>query len=509
MLCALHETSGAEQRRLRAALRALPADEVTAAALPHPELFAWTEAWLSTPAQNDQPRRAPRLPSGWNLSTLRAIRLKDGGTLPREAVTNLLGILQLSPPLHPLPALSQIAAACTPASLDGFAWSLVECWEAAGAKASHDWALWAVMHIGGPRCVRGLAARASRWPQQGATERALRIPTALWGIASPMATMVLHHLSLLSPSPRLREAAADLLGHMAAEGGLPVSRLLAEQVPWLGFSASRDRTLVVSGRRLVLTTTDDDAGDLVLETDDDDAGRLDLSRSAAVETLRSDLLVLSRTWQAQLVGMMCEGARWQPATFAALAAHPLCALLLRRVAWCAYDAGGHILGRVYPDRPLPEPDRAGVQIGIPHPTALDEACRERWARSIPQPLFPQLLRPVYTITEREASAAALDRYQGAEVEAGWLFARQRWGWSWGPVGRGGVLKGTSFPVPGARGVTAHIQLLPGIKRGKRQTQRLGRITLKRDGAPILLGEAGPVAFSELIYAVEGLVSGRC
>jgi len=249
---------------------------------------------------------------------------------------------------------------------------------------------------------------------------------------------------------------------------------------------------------------------LVLQTQ----GLMALAAGNSRDQLESDLGVMEQVKRAQLEHMMCTGQRWSPETFAALSAHPLCRPLLERVAWCVYDTHGRILGRAHPgQRVVPTRPQQGLWIGVPHPLELEKRVRQAWLATLPGTLFPQLCRPVFTLAERERGAIALDRYQGAEVEVGRLFARLRWGWSWHPVSRGGVLRGIQFPVPGEPGVVAAIQLLPGIRRGKVKTQRLGRVTIRRGTQDVTLGSLSPLGLSELVYAVDSLVatavSDRC
>jgi hypothetical protein len=336
------------------------------------------------------------------------------------------------------------------------------------------------------------------------------VPIVLWGIRSPLALTYLHRLSQRSPSMTIRRLSEAALAALAAEAGQSPARLLAERAPRLGFSTSRDRTLTTGGCRVVLRVDSAAEGGLALHSVGH--ARLDLTRSASWNVLTADLQVFSSAMMHQLEQMMCSGVYWSPATFKTYAAHPLYRLMMDRVLWCAVDEGGQIVGRVFPGRlelesgtPLP----VGARIGPPHPMCLTPQLRERWQETIPSPLFPQLSRPVYEMDAREAAAASLSRYQGAEVDQGWLFARLRWGWSWGTVGKGSVLRGMCFPIQGSRGATAHLQLLPGIKRGQRQTQRLGRVTASRAGISVALGELGPIGFSELVAAIADLVSGRC
>jgi hypothetical protein len=167
------------------------------------------------------------------------------------------------------------------------------------------------------------------------------------------------------------------------------------------------------------------------------------------------------------------------------------------------------------DNTVPVPDGP---IRIAHPLDLTGTL-ESWSEvfgdyEILQP-FPQLGRPVYTLTEEERASSRLTRFEGATVPARAVLGLERRGWLRESPQDAGIQGSISRPAGDGRYVL--IALDPGIVVGAPEMfpeTRLESISLtdRPDGYaprrpdPLLFGDLDPVTASEVIAELTELTA---
>ncbi|GAA2070655.1 DUF4132 domain-containing protein [Actinomadura alba] len=239
--------------------------------------------------------------------------------------------------------------------------------------------------------------------------------------------------------------------------------------------------------------------------DDDEPAHAAYKRFAA---LKKDVRAAAGDQIRRLESAMVARRRWTAAEFQILfVAHPLLWHIARRLVWLSEDGGKVTAFRVAEDRTfadagdvvltLPE----SASIGIAHPLDLGEELAA-WVEvfadyEILQP-FPQLGRPVDTLTDEEARGGRLHRFEGLTVPFGKVLGLERRGWRRGEPLDGGVECWISRETPG--GLHIVISLDPGIQAGHVQMlpeQRLEHVWLGAQPGDYDPDRVGPYAFGEL------------
>lgn len=495
--------SARQQTHLRAALQALPKIAIsTGAHALGPAVTVWAQQLLSLPPEDNLPKAPPVAPSWWKCHTIPPFKTRTGQRLSPTDLDALLTLITVTHPLYPHPVLAQLRSDCGPSACDRFALSLLSAWEAGGCHREQDWAMWAALYLGGPTCVRTLMGRLLRWQHLGQSDLAQRVPIILWGMNTPFSRLYLRHLCMTASSHAVQKIAKQAWIH-------PRTPPSTDHIPLvdLGFNASRQRAITTKGQHVVLTITACPHRGLDLQSAEPTPKHI--QQTAIWRAIRQDLLVLAQTFTRLLEEMMCGHHGWDVVTFQHHAAHAVSRSLLERVMWCVRNSQGIPLWVVHIDDvltgnvSLPQ----GAHIAPIHPIHLTTPTQHR--PPVQPSLFAQQSRKVFHIEPREHTAIALDRYQGRDVPQGLLFARLRQGWFWGGVARGGGLREICFPLHGTERAVAHIQLMPGVRKGRHTTQKLGRITVHRGEQLVPLGQLSLVAFSELVRNIDALFSDMC
>jgi hypothetical protein len=150
-------------------------------------------------------------------------------------------------------------------------------------------------------------------------------------------------------------------------------------------------------------------------------------------------------------------------------------------------------------------------VGLPHPIDLPAAALATWGSlfadyELLQP-FPQIGREVFTPTEEERAATDLDRFAGAKVETGKLFALEHRGFRRSSVE--GTIIAYRRDLP--NGHVAWLAVSPGVNLlapHETPVQTLAPVELRRPDLqhpdPLPLGDLSPIVFSELVRDVASL-----
>ncbi len=170
---------------------------------------------LSLQPIHDCPYEPPRLPDFVHLEALPRPLLRGGArALPRDATLHLLEMLAFSPRGAPYAGVAMVKEACDPASLEAFAWAIVEAWLAAGAPARTAWPLESLATIGGDDSARRLTPKIRAWPGEHAPARAAAGIDVLARIGTDVALM---HLASIAERARHRSPGAG--AHPPRRGG--------------------------------------------------------------------------------------------------------------------------------------------------------------------------------------------------------------------------------------------------------------------------------------------------
>ncbi|MFF7754934.1 DUF4132 domain-containing protein [Streptomyces sp. NPDC007971] len=404
------------------------------------------------------PTRLPVVGAWADPALLPQILLTEGGALPADAARNALMVLALSRPGEVYPGLEVLTAHCTADSLAGFAWSLFEQWRLAGMPAKDSWALHALGLLGDDDTVRRLTPVVRAWPGEGGHHRAVEGLTVLATIGTDVALMHLHGIAQRVPFKALKLRAQEKIAEVAEGLGLTGEQLGDRLVP--DFGLDTDGTTVIDyGPRQFKVGFDEQLRPYVRDTDgkqrkalpapgakdDPELAPAERKRFAA---LKKDVRTVAGDQVRRLEAAMVTQRTWTAAEFRELfVAHPLVWHLVRRLVWIGDTGGAATAFRVAEDRTFADvqddeltlPEEATVRVAHPLHLADDlDAWSELFADyEILQP-FPQLGRAVHALTEEEAGAHRLTRFEGAKVPVGKLLGLTKRGWERGEPQDAGV-----------------------------------------------------------------------
>nr|BFE35209.1 hypothetical protein GCM10010200_074600 [Actinomadura rugatobispora] len=498
------------RRDAEAALRALAGEHgdaaVVDAARAHGAEAA--DAIAATLAADALEVRAARLPAigDWaDPAALPQILLPGRrAALPAAATRTLMTMLALSKPGDVYPGVARAAAECDPASLAGFAWSLFERWQMAGAPSADAWALTALGPLGDDGTVRRLTPLVRAWPGESGHARAVRGLDVLAEIGTETALVHLHGIAERVRYRGLRDRAREKIAEIAGRLGLTAEQLGDRLVPDLGLDDAGALVLDYGPRRFTVgfdealtpyVTGEDGKRRKALpkpaKSDDPDLAPEAYRRFAQ---LKKDARAVASDQVLRLERAMVTGRRWTPAEFRTyFTGHPLVRHIARRLVWTAEHGGRATAFRVAEDSTLADvaddaftlPETALV--GIPHPLELGEAVKA-WSDvfadyEILQP-FPQLARPVAALTEEERTGGRLARFEGATVPSGAVRGLERRGWLL-PRDSDGIQYEISRPL--AAGLSVEIVLDTGLyagSGGEEDDQVLERVTVEGDPAAL-------------------------
>ncbi len=450
-----------------------------------PEFFeSSSDAW-----KKGDPNHLPRLkalPDWLDVALLSRISVGDGvlsDAATRRALEMCSVLFARSSRTNPatFPALAELSKQSTRSSLAEFAWSVTTLWLHRDGKAKTDWCLRLLAHFGDDAVVHRLAPLVRRWPTENNTARAQVGVDVLAAIGTPYAMSQLYQFSQSVPQRSLRTKASAAVDRLATEMGLSAEDLGDRLVPDLGLDP-RGRMVLDYGARTFEVRFDERLRPSIISLDsgarikalpkpnkDDDAA---LAREAkqAWKKLAADVKRLGRSEAKRLERSMIDGRRWVVDDFKHyLVDHPLLISLTRRLIWGVYR-GDSLIGtfRVFEDRalanaedePAPWPED---EIGLVHPSEMDERLRATWAErlaedELTQP-FEQLARSVVRRPSPPVSVIELDQ----RVPHGQFRALLRKGWEPGPEVGAGVVRSVVRRL--ADDTTVTLEFEPGIAIG--------------------------------------------
>jgi hypothetical protein len=528
---------GQARTAAEAALRHLAAtrgaDAVAAAAKAHGDDAATAVAtMLAADRLDDVPARLPKVGDWLDPARLPQVLLRDRAhALSAEASGHIVTMLTISAPGEPYPGLELVREACDQASLAEFGWTVFEQWRLAGMPAKAGWALSALGSLGDDETVRRLTPVIRAWPGEGGHQRAVAGLDVLAEIGSEIALVHLNGIAQRVKFKALKERAEEKIEEVAGGLGLSREQLADRLVPDFGLDDDSSMVLDYGSRRFVVGFDErlkpyvaDENGkrrtDLPPPGARDDAEQAPAARKRFAD-LKKDVRTVAGDLIQRLETAMVARRGWTAAEFTGLfVQHRLTWHVARRLVWVSADGTQF---RVAEDRTLADVADAaitmpGEPVRIAHPLDLTGTL-EAWSGvfadyEILQP-FPQLGRPVYTLTEEERASSRLARFEGITVPARTVIGLERLGWARETPQDAGIQGSISRPAGPGRFVV--IGLDPGIAVGDPDMfpeMRLDSISVtdRADGyaprgtRPLLFGELDPVTASEVIAELTGLTS---
>ncbi|MFF5099284.1 MULTISPECIES: DUF4132 domain-containing protein [Actinosynnema] len=522
--------AGARRRAAENALRQIPEHALTAAREHGERVATIVAASLAVDPLDVLPAKVPALPDWVDEDALPQLLLRGGErALPTQAVRNVLVVLALSTPDEPYAGLEQVRQVCDPTSLARFAQEVFELWRLSGMPAKEGWALTGLGLVGDDEVVRELSPLIRMWPSDGGHARAATALDVLARLGTDVALLHLDSLVRRVKHKGVRARAQARLDEVATGRGLTSEQLSDRLVP--DFDLSPDGTLVLDyGPRRFTVGFDEQLTPYVVDGDGKrlkalpkpgarDNRVLAPEAHARFAALKKDVRTAATGQIARLEKAMVTGRTWSAEEFTTLfAGHPLVWHLARRLVWIT-ESG--VAFRLAEDRTLSDLDENPVELGadervlLAHPVRLG-ADLAAWTAlladyEVLQP-FRQLSRPVHRLTEEEAGATALVRFQDRLGQSGLFHGLLRSGWEQDSRGNGGVVDRVRRPLPDGRAVV--LEFDPGLDRDPATTQDEQRITgvWITDGSPESerehvhrFGTADPVAVSEVLGDLARLV----
>lgn len=299
----------------------------------------------------------------------------------------------------------------------------------------------------------------------------------LFGMGTPEAVQVLVATATRFKQRSVRELAETLVADIAEARGWSEDELADRSIPTGGFEEGGVMELRVGDEGKIYTARlADDLSVQLLNPDGKPvkaipAGKDDSTKesksllSAAKKTIKTvtaqqqarlyDAMLSSRVWPLQ---------DWQDD----LGAHPIMQRLIERVIWRGLDADGALITTF---RPTSEGEflnadgddvdlKTIAKVDLAHTANLEKVDRDAWLIHLKDfevvPLFPQVSRPVRTLSEDQKQSARLDDREG------WLMttfqlrgAAKKAGYDRGPAEDAGGFSTYKKEFPGA-GLTAYL-----------------------------------------------------
>jgi hypothetical protein len=409
--------------------------------------------------------RRGRTPEWAWVSGLPEVRLRADGVLSEEDVNGLLSGLSRSrladppepPPGDPTPAgggvsiavesssatqplvepldpvTRALVASCDRASLAGFGRALLEGWLSDGMPAAQAWVLLAQAHVGDDATMDRLAPLVRSWPAKSRYARAIDGYAVMATVATDVALRHLIAIEENMSGGATNDRALDYLEQGAARRGLSVTQVADRLTITHGLDAG---VTVDYGPRSFTVVTDEHLTAHVRTADGRVLARppkpgvkdTDPDAYQRFLQLKKDLRATASAQAARLEREMLT-RKLRPARDLAevVLPHPILGPIARRLLWGVYNADNRLVRalRIAEDGSLADIDDTAVTVGgdtplgIVHPADLGDDLAA-WAQivadyEIVEP-FPQMTRPVVTLTEEQRAATSLPGFGPVKTE---------------------------------------------------------------------------------------------
>ncbi|MEV5543968.1 DUF4132 domain-containing protein [Saccharopolyspora shandongensis] len=515
--------AGRQQRSAEAALRVIAKHfgnaEVVAAAREYgTAAMQAVEALLAADPTDLVLARVPDVIEKLDLDLLPQVLLRDRQRgLPQEGLQHLITMLAMSKRGEIYAGIDAVKKHLDPAALAALGWKLFE------QTGREGWAFHALAAIGDDDTVRRLTPIIRAWPGEGGHAKAVVGLEILTAIGSEVALMHLHGIATKVKFKGIKAKAQEKITAIAAELGLTADQLADRLVPDFGLGEHGSLTLDYGPRRF---TVGFDEQLTPYVADEDGKRRKSLPKPGARDdqalapaayerfaALKKDVRTIAKDRIQHFERAMVDQRDWHVGEFQRLfIQHPLLRHISRRLLWSTDDgrqfriAEDHTFADIDDDTlEFPESTR----VHITHPLQLAEVV-DQWREvfadyEIVQP-FPQLDRPVHTLTDDEKAATELNRFTGHTVSTYAVVGLERRGWKRAADKENGVESWISRPIPVHREIVLNLD--PGIYVGildEMPEQRLEAVWISIGSASyasphsaITFGELDPVIASEIL-----------
>lgn len=210
---------------------------------------ASTPEWLRS-CLAEGPSRTKRARSSWvRASDLPDVAVGDH-TLNDAQREALLDSLRRSTLEKPAALVSALRQRTDRASLDAYAWRLLELWQADGAPSREKWAMLALGLLGGDAAAIRLAPMIRAWPGEGQHARAVLGLECLRAIGTDTAIMQINGIAQKVKFKGLQAKAAACIEAVARDRGLSRGDLEDRIVPDCGLDERGSRVFNLGSRQL-------------------------------------------------------------------------------------------------------------------------------------------------------------------------------------------------------------------------------------------------------------------
>lgn len=298
-----------------------------------------TPDWLSLALAAQAKKSKTKLPAWLFVPELTPLVVGDC-RLSDAQVEIVLAALQASTLDEPAGLISALKQHGHPASLDRFAWLLLDIWLANEGKAKENWAMFAVALLGSDALAPRLARLIREWPGESNHKRAVVGLDCLRVMGSDIALMQINGIAEKVQFKGLKAKAEECMAAIAAARQMSQDRLSDRIIPSLGFERSGEQVFDYGDRHFIVRLFSDlkpviydESGKVRAELPAaaayDDAA-LAAKAQADFKILKKALKDLEKVQNIRLESAMVLGRRWFADEFVNfLLGHPVMHILLR------------------------------------------------------------------------------------------------------------------------------------------------------------------------------------
>ncbi len=471
---------------------------------------------------------------------------KDGAQMPEEILRYLLSRQSSCPEIRPSLELKPLYKLIDRATTADFALALLNAYIASGADAKDKWALASASMLGDDRIVPVLSSQIKDWAEHSRGKLAEYAVQALALLATDRALLAIDSIAMRyrTKMKNIGAAASEAFAAAAASLGVTPDELGDRVVPWLGFEPGKPRE-VQCGDRKVLARIGLDFKPQFHDVDKNK--RVSSLPTSAPDPVRAEfkelgalLREVSKAQIRRMEAMMVQQRRWPVSDWSGLfLKHPIMMPFGIRLIWGAYDGSTQLTStfRALEDQTLTDNADNTVElvddctVGIVHPLELGDQARQQWQAHLTdyevEPPFPQLARPVVSVTQQEKQLRFHKGRAGTQLNGLTFKGRaERLGWRRGSVCDAGMITAyvKSFPSAGVdaflglEGMYVGIDMYSDIKLGEAFFVHSGSVKIgiyvydepnsAVDPRLIEFGQMSPIVFSEVMGDLQKIAGGK-